>query len=139
MTDVKLCQGTIAWFEMVGTLMCQAAARAGLASDLNLSLVELYTDGAPLCGGFVQGLRFDIRDGISSFRAGSCLDEEADIRIEITSAVARQLNSLYSADPRYQSALNRFLKTGQMRVDGDLTQMGSWLQTVHDTIVDRTI
>lgn len=139
MTDVKLCQGTIAWFEMVGTLMCEAASRAGLASDFNLSLVEHYTDGLPLCGGFVQGLRFDIRNGIASFRAGARLGEEADIRIEITSAAVRQLNSLYSADPRYQAELERFLSTGQMRVDGDPTQIGSWLQTVHDTIVDRTI
>jgi len=139
MTDMKLRQGTTAWFEMVGMLICEAASRAGLASDFNLSPVELHTDGLSLCGGFVQGLRFDIRNGIASFWAGARLGEEADIRIEITSAAAGQLNSLYSADPRYQAALERFLSTGQMRVDGDPTQIGSWLQTVNDTIFDRTI
>lgn len=65
--DTELRQGTTARFEMVGALMSEAASRAGLASDLNLSLVELYNDGAQLCGGCAQGPRFDIRDGAPSF------------------------------------------------------------------------
>ena len=43
--NAKLRQGTVDWFEMVGTLMCEAALQAGLAPDLSLSLVECYTDG----------------------------------------------------------------------------------------------
>lgn len=62
-TDAKLDQGTTAWLEMAGTLMCEAAARAGLPPDLSVSLVERYTDGAELPNGLVQGLRFDIVAG----------------------------------------------------------------------------
>ena len=68
--DAKIRQGTKAWFEMVGTLMSEAATRSGLSPDLNVSLVERYTDGVELSAGLIQGIRFDIRDGRPSFRAG---------------------------------------------------------------------
>ncbi len=68
MTDAsKLRQGTIPWFQMVGVLMCEAAAEAGLAPDLTISLVERYSDGEALPGGLVQGLRFDVVEGQPRF------------------------------------------------------------------------
>jgi len=137
-TDAKLRQGTMAWFEMVGTLMIEAASRSGLSPELNLSIVERYTDGVDLSEGLVQGLRFDIISGKPSFRVGARRDEWADVTIEITAAAARELNILRSADPNYPAALDKFLSTGEMRVDGDPPQMGSWINAVHDPIVDRT-
>lgn len=138
-TDVKLTHGTIPWFEMVGTLMCEAASKAGLPSDHNVSVVERYTDGGELSEGLVQGLRFDIVGGKPTFRAGVRQGEHADIMIEITSAAAHELNLLYSADPKYQTTLGNFLTTGEMRIDGDPSQLGEWLGAVHDPIVDRTL
>ncbi|AMM18469.1 hypothetical protein AX768_29860 (plasmid) [Burkholderia sp. PAMC 28687] len=137
-TDARLDQGTVAWFKMVGTLMCEAASQSGLLPELNVSLVERYTDGVELSEGLVQGLRFDIVGGRSSFRIGAQQGERADITIEITAAAARTLNNLYIADPNYSAALDRFLSINEMRIDGDPSQMGGWLGTVHDAIVDRT-
>ena len=61
--DTKVRQGTAAWFEMVGTLMRDAASQASLPRDLNVSLVERYTDGVELFAGLVQGIRLDMRGG----------------------------------------------------------------------------
>jgi hypothetical protein len=137
-TNARLHQGTAAWFEMVGTLMCEAASQSGLSPDLNVSLIERYTDGVELSEGVVQGLRFDIVGGRPSFKVGAQHGEQADITIDITAAAARALNNLYSADPNYSAALETFQSIDEMRVDGDLAQMGWWLRTVHDAIVDRT-
>jgi hypothetical protein len=137
-TNAKVRHGTTAWFEMVGTLMSEAASRSGLSPDINLSLVERYTDGVELSKGLVQGLRFDILGGRPSFRVGARYGERADLTIEITAAAARELNNLYSADPNYHAARDKFLSTGEMQVDGDPSQMGGWLNAVHDPIVDRT-
>ncbi len=137
--DAKVCQGTAAWFEMVGTLMSEAASQSGLSPELNLSLVERYTDGVELSEGLVQGLRFDILGGKPSFRVGARRDDRADVMIEITAAAARKLNTLRSADPNYTAALEGFLSTGEMRVEGDPSRMGGWLNAVHDPIVNRTI
>lgn len=138
-TDAKVRQGTTAWFEMVGTLMSEAASQSGLSPELNLSLVECYTDGVELSEGLVQGLRFDILGGKPSFRVGARRDERADVMIEITAAAARKLNRLHTADPTYTAALEGFLSTGEMRVEGDPSRMGGWLNAVHDPIVNRTI
>jgi hypothetical protein len=78
-TDEKLPQGTLDWLEMAGTLMHEAASRADLPSDLNVSLVERYTDGAKLSDELVQGIRFDITGGQPSFRVGVLPDEQADV------------------------------------------------------------
>lgn len=137
-TDAKVRQGTTAWFEMVGTLMSEAASQSGLSPHLNLSLVERYTDGVDLSEGLVQGLRFDIINGKPSFRVGARRDERADVTIEISAAAARELNSLRSVDPNYPAAVDNFRSTGEMRVDGNLLRMGDWLDAVHDPIVDRT-
>ncbi len=137
-TDAKLPQGTTAWFEMVGKLMSDAAAQSGLPPDLDVSLVERYTDGAELRDGLVQGIRFDVRGGKPSYRIGSGPHERGDVTIEITAAAARELNSLRSTDPNYRAARDRVLSTGEMRVDGDPSRLGGWLDAVHDVIVDRT-
>lgn len=136
--DAKLCQGTTAWFEMVGTLLCEAAMHAGISPKFNLSLVERYTDGVTLLGGLVKGLRFDIRSGIPSFRVGVLPDERADVTIHVTAAAARTLNTLRSNDPDDPIATNRYLATGEMQVEGDLSPFGAWFAEVHDPIVDRT-
>ncbi len=138
-TNTKLRQGTAAWLEMVGTLMSEAAALSGLSPELNVSLVERYTDGVELSVGLVQGIRFDIISGKPSFRVGVRLDEQGDITIEITAAAARRMNLLGSADPHHRTALDTFLRSGEMRVHGDLARLGGWLNAVHDRIVDRTI
>jgi hypothetical protein len=100
-TNIKVPQGTTAWFEMVGTLMSQAAWEAGLPPELDVSLVERYTDGVELSEGLVQGIRFDIDRGKPSFRVGVGQDDRADITVEITAAAARKLSTLFSADPIY--------------------------------------
>lgn len=134
----QLPPGTPAWLAMVGTLMREAAAQAGLPPSLTVSFVERYTDGAALADGLVQGLRFDISGGQPSFRVGVRPDEAADIVVEITAAGARQLNSRYTHDPAYAATLAELLRTGAMRVVGDPAQLGTWLATVHDPIVART-
>ncbi len=137
-TDAKVRQGTTAWFEMAGTLMSEAASRAGLSPELNVSLLERYTDGIELSDGLVQGLRFDITGGKPSFRVGVRQDERADVVVELPAAAARRLNTLRSADPQYQTARDHFVSEGEMRVDGDPGRLGRWLAAVHDPIVDRT-
>ncbi|WP_213773889.1 hypothetical protein [Bradyrhizobium sp. dw_78] len=137
-TDTKLRQGTTAWFEMVGILMSEAASLSGLSPELNVSLVERYTDGVELSEGLVQGIRFDIISGKPSFRIGVRPDEQGDITIEITAAAARRLNLLGSADPNRRTAFDTFLRSGEMRVEGDLSRLGGWLNAVHDRITDRT-
>lgn len=134
----RLRQGTLAWFEMVGRLMAEAASGAGLAPDLQVSLVERYTDGVPFPGGLVQGIRFEIAAGAASFRVGAWPGEPADVTVEITAAAARALNMLHGADPDYRAARERFLGSGEMRVEGDLSRIADWLDAVHDPIVDRT-
>jgi hypothetical protein len=136
--SAPLVHGSAAWFDMAGTLMCEAAAHAGLAADLDLSLVERYTDGVELADGLVQGLRFDIVRGKPSFRVGARPGERADITVEVTAAASRELNSLYSADPRYAAATARLRDSSALKVEGDLARLGDWFGTVHDPIVDRT-
>lgn len=137
-TNGRQSQGTAAWFEMAGTLMCEAASRSGLSPNLHVSLVERYTDGVELSKGLFQGLRFNIIGGVPSYRVGVRQDERADVTVEITAAAAHLLNTLHNADPRYQAALGNFAGTSEMRTDGDPSQMGAWLNAVHDPIVDRT-
>ncbi|MFT3691473.1 hypothetical protein [Paenirhodobacter sp.] len=135
---VKIAQGTPAWFEMVGSMMSEAAARAHLPEDLNVSLVERYIDGAEIFPGRFQGLRFDIKGGRPSFKVGVTPDEMGDIVIEVTLQAARSLNLIPGTDPEYQAARNRFAKDGSYRVNGDLSKLGSWLKDIHDPIVNRT-
>lgn len=137
--QAKVPQGTPVWFEMVGMLMSEFATNARLPHDLAVSLVERYTDGTEIGDGRVQGIRFDIVDGRPLFRIGAASDERADVTVEVTAAVARELNALHSDDPAYAAARERAIATGAMRVDGDPSRLGGWLDAVHDPIVDRTI
>jgi hypothetical protein len=137
-TPQKIRHGTVEWFDMVGTIMVKGAQQAGLPAGLNVSLVERYTDGAALPGGMVQGLRFEIVTGKPSFRVGAYSDEQADVIVEISTAAAKTLNRLQSADPRYRVALDAFVQSGDMRVTGDITRLGDWLGAAHDPIVART-
>jgi hypothetical protein len=123
---------------MVGNLMVEFAAQSGLSPELNVSLVERYTDGLELSEGYVQGLRFDILNGQPSFRSGAQQHEQADVTVEVTTAAARQLNLLLSGDPHYKQISDHFLSTGELRVSGDIAKMGGWLSAVHDPIVSRT-
>lgn len=134
----KLTQGTADWLEMAALLMCDAASRANLPSDLTVSLVERYTDGVALSDGLIQGIRFELVEGRPSFRIGVRPNERADVIVEITAAAARHLNILRSNDPAYAAARARYLATGEMRVEGDPSRLGDWLAAVHDPIVERT-
>jgi hypothetical protein len=138
MGEDRLSQGTADWLEMAGLLMCDAASRADLPSDLTVSLVERYTDGVVLSDGLIQGIRFELAEGRPSFRIGVRPNERADVVVEITAAAARRLNMLRSDDPAYAAARDRYLETGEMRVEGDPSRLGDWLEAVHDPIVART-
>ena len=137
-TPQKIRHGTADWFAMVGAIMVEGALQAGLPAELNVSLVERYTDGLPLPGGMVQGLRFEIVAGKPSFRVGAYPGERADLVIAISAGAARTLNRLYSADPQYGITLAALLQSGEMRVSGDMTRLGDWLGAAHDPIVART-
>ncbi|CDX39370.1 conserved hypothetical protein [Mesorhizobium sp. ORS 3359] len=139
MTKPKLHLGTMDWFKMVGTLMCEHASLARLPQEMNVWLVERYIDGAELAGGLFQGIRFDLIAGKPWFRAGVLAGERGDVAIEITVAASRRLNALRSADPNYLAAIDCLRAAGQMRVEGDLSRIGDWLKAVHDAIVDQTI
>ena len=137
--DRKLTQGTAGWFAMVGSMMCDAARGSGLSPDLTVSFVERYIDGFLLADGTVQGIRFDIVNGIPAFRYGVSRDERGDITIEMTSSVARKLNLLKTTDPQYKAAVDSALRSGGMKVQGDLALLGNWLGEIHDPIVALTI
>jgi hypothetical protein len=139
MSIQKLQMGTAAWFEAVGALMVEAAKRSGPPPEMNLSLVEIYTDGIEMENGLVQGIRFDIIAGRPSFRVGVRPGERGDVTVEITAAAAQRLNSLRSVDPSYAAAIDQVLTTGEMRVDGDPSRLGGWLQELHDPIVELTL
>jgi hypothetical protein len=136
--EMKVLHGTTAWLEMVGALMEEAALQADLSPNLNVSLVERYTDGVELSEDLVQGLRFEIIGGKSSFRLGARRGERADITVEVTAAGSRELNTLHSADSNFHTALAKLESNGDFKVDGDLSRLGNWFTAVHDRIVDRT-
>jgi hypothetical protein len=122
-----------AWFEMVGKQMVEAALDAGLGADVNVSLLERFTDDADL------GLRFEIVGGVPSFRAGVGADETADIVIHVTTAASRRLNTVYEGDPAYRVAFDEALQHGALRIEGDVGKLGAWFAGVHDAIVERTV
>ncbi|ATE67254.1 hypothetical protein [Rhizorhabdus dicambivorans] len=138
-TDLKIKHGTTAWFEMLGEAMCDAAAKAGLPSDFTISVVEHFVDGAELSDGLFEGFRFNIVNGKPSFEIGARREERGDITLDVTKACSRELNMLHTDDPRYQAAVGRLVGNGEMKVDGDVSRLGSWLGPVHDIVVDRTV
>ena len=136
MTEDKVAQGTPAWFEMVGQVMREAAERAALPPDQNVSLVERYTDGGDFGGGLVQGFRFDIVGGKPSYRVGVRPEEQGDITVEVSSTIARELNRMTAE----ASAVAReaYVATGEIHQEGDPSQLGDWFGQVHQSILDRT-
>jgi hypothetical protein len=128
---MKFPHGTAMWFDMVGTGMKNAVIEANLPPDSNACLVERYIGGIELSPGLLQGLRFSIQGGQPSFRVGVAPDELADITVEVTSAASYELNTLYSTDPRFGQAFERLKRTGELRVQGDLADLGEWFGSVH--------
>lgn len=136
--DSRLPHGSPAWFAIVGEQLLAAARQADRLPEHDVSLVERYTDGVEWRPGLFQGLRFDIVGGQPSFRLGAGRDERGDITVEVTAAASYTLNSLRGADPRFDAAAADLQASGEFRVDGELSQLGSWFSAVHDRIVDRT-
>ncbi len=136
MTNGRIPQGTPDWFEMVGKVMSDAADRAGLSPDHNVSLVERYSDGVDFGDGLFQGFRFDIVDGKPSYRVGVRPDERGDINVTVASAVARRLNQLGNAEAA--TAREDFIRTGKIREEGDLSRLGDWFPATHAKILEQT-
>lgn len=136
--DNRLPHGSAAWFAMVGEVLLTAARQAERLPDHDVSLVERYTDGVEWRPGLFQGLRFDIIDGQPYFRLGAGRDERADVTVEVTAAASYTLNSLRGDDPRFAAAAADLQASGDFRIDGELSQLGSWFSAVHDRIVERT-
>lgn len=123
---------------MVGKVLVDAAMQAGLPPECNVRLVERYIDGIELSPGLVQGLRFDIINGKPAFQLGARRDERGDITVEVTKAASYTLNTLRSDDPHFHAAFVNLQAASELKIDGDLSQLGSWFSAVHDRIVDRT-
>ena len=136
--NLKVPHGTAAWFDMVGGVLIDAATRAELPADHNISLVERYTDGAVVSEEMVQGLRLDIIDGKPFFRSGVRHDERGDITVDVTKAASYQLNTLHGDDPAFYNALADLQASGYFKMDGDLARLGTWFSAVHDRIVAQT-
>lgn len=136
--DVKQPHGTVEWFNMVGTVLMDAARQAELPPNWNVSLVERYTDGIELSPGLYPGLRFDIVGGKPSFRLGARLGERGDITVDVTRAASYTLNTLRGDDPLFHAAFAHLQATGEFQMEGDLSRLGSWFGAAHDRIVDKT-
>jgi len=135
----RLVQGSHAWFEMVGTVVCNALNEGRPYSSFGWAFVERYSDGGRLADGLIQGIRFDVREGVATYRVGVQPDERGDVTIEVTAIVARALNLLHTGDPHFDSARERAIDTGALRIEGDLSPIATALAQTHDHIVDRTI
>lgn len=130
--------GSADWLAMVGEVLLTAARAADLPADLTISLVEHYIDGPEIAPGLFQGLRFDITNGVSSFRTGVRPGEAGDITIHMTPEVAQRLNQLYTSDPTLAQVQQAALASGQFRLEGDPSRLGAWFAGTHDKIVSRT-
>lgn len=135
----QLLHGSAAWFDMVGAEIVKAAVQFELPRDLRFSVIERYVDGADLGDGLYQGLRISVADGAVVCRTGVRADETADVVIEVTAVVARQLNSLFGADPGYPRALTDAVASAELRKSGDLRPIGPIFDMAHDRIVERAI
>ena len=130
--------GSPGWFAMVGEVLVTAARAADLPADLSVSLVEHYIDGFEIAPGLFQGLRFDITNGVPSFRTGVTPGEIGDITIHVTPDVAQRLNQLYASDPTLAQVQQAALADGQFRMEGNPSKLGAWFEATHDEIVSRT-
>lgn len=134
----KSLQGSEAWFVMVGTIVCRALNESEARHVGRWRLVERYVDGKPFSHGLMQGIRFDLRNGVATFRVGIQPGEAADATIEVTAGAARALNLLHADDPRFAVAMENALRTGALAIEGDLSPISAALAASHDEIVDRT-
>ncbi|PZQ28679.1 MAG: hypothetical protein DI562_10400 [Stenotrophomonas acidaminiphila] len=134
----KIVQGSEPWFRMAGALVCRALGDSGAQGIARWRLIERYVDGEPFSDGLVQGIRFDIREGVATFRVGVQPGETADATIEVTAGVARALNLLHTDDPRFALAMEDAIRTGALVIEGDLSPISAALAVSHDAIVDRT-
>ena len=84
----------------------------------------------------IQGFRFDIVGGKPSYRVGVRPDERGDITVEVTSAVARELNLM----PAKASAVarRRYVEAGEIRQEGDPSRLGDWFAATGASIIART-
>jgi hypothetical protein len=135
---MKIAHGTSAWFDMVGTVLMDAAMEAELLPTYNVCLVERYIDGIEVGPGLVQGLRFEIVGGKPFFRLGARHDEWGDVTVDVTKAASYTLNTLRSADPRFRAAFDELQGNDELKVEGDLSLLDRWFGVVHDRIVGRT-
>lgn len=136
----KIAQGTPEWLHMVGVTLTDAANEAGLPNNQNLVFLERYTDGEPIGGGLIQGLRLDLRNGKAFYRIGAGVEEESDVVIEVSRYAARQLNLRYSHDPAYIELVEEFYSYGQLKVvRGDISDLKDWIASTHDLIVGQSI
>ncbi|NDW02050.1 hypothetical protein [Salipiger sp. PrR002] len=138
LSETTYAAGSPDWLAMVGEVLVTAARAADLPADLTLSLVEHYIDGPEIAPGLFQGLRFDITNGVPSFRAGVRPSEAGDITIHVTPEVAQRLNQIYTSDPTLAQVQQAALASGQFRVEGDPSRLGAWFAATHDAIVSRT-
>lgn len=137
-SETTYAAGSPDWFAMVGEILVTAARAADLPADLNVSLVEHYIDGPEIAPGLFQGLRFDITNGVPSFRTGVMPGETGDTTIHVTAEVAQRLNQLYASDPKLVQVQQAALANDELRIEGDPSRLGAWFAGTHDEIVSRT-
>lgn len=138
-SDTRYIAGSLEWLNMVGAVLQNAAESAGLPASQTISLVEHCIDGPEIAPGLVQGLRFDIRNGMPSFRVGVEPDEVGDITVHVTPEVAQRLNQLYTSDPALEQVQQEARVRDELRVQGDASKLGAWFPASHDEIVRRTV
>lgn len=137
-TITKLPQGSAEWFDMLGTILCDAARKADLPPNHTVSFVERYVDSEELSPGRIKGFRFELKDGVPSYRPGVARDEMGDVTIDLTVKAARELNLLYTTDPRFRELFDHYISIGEATFHGDIADVGEWVHSIHDPIVDRT-
>ncbi|WP_200957963.1 hypothetical protein [Sphingomonas sp. Root710] len=137
-TTTKFTQGSAEWFDMLGTILCDAVRNADLPPGHTVSFVERYIDSEELAPGLIKGFRFEIKNGEPSYRPGVAPDEMGDVTIDLTVKAARELNLLYTADPRFREQFDHYISIGEAIFHGDIADVGEWIHTIHDPIVDRT-
>lgn len=118
--------------------MCAAARRANLPADLNLSLVEHFTDGPQWDDGLHEGFRFDIVKGQPSFRTGVEPGERGDLTVNTTRAASLAFSKLKAVDAEWEPTMAKYMNAGEFTVDGDLSQLFGLIGNIHDEVVDRT-
>lgn len=129
-------QGSREWFEMLGTLMVEAAGLVPLPD--RVTFLERYRDGTDLGESRVQGICFDVADGRATYRVGVRPDDRADIEVSVTREAARSLNLMLSTDAGHDAARARYAESGELTLVGDSSPLAALLALLHDPVVRRT-